>query len=235
MGHTDAPKKNVARNAALDTSTSCMTSMVTAPTRDALPTRYSLLSRLEHWDDHQSWKEFFETYWRLIYSVATKSGLTDAEAQDVVQETVICVAKDIHKFKRDRAAGSFKGWLRNITRWRIADQFKRRNYPGRREDGEPSGAALSLENIPESADNGMDSMWEAEWRANLFKAALDRVKRRVREEHYQIFDLYVLREWPVMKVVRTLGVSIGQVYLAKHRVAAMVKKELRALEHQPVN
>lgn len=90
-----------------------------APLReDMIPTRYSLLSRLGNWDDDESWRTFFDTYWRLIYNTALKSGLSEAEAQDVVQETVICVAKDIQKFKRDRAEGSFKGWLRNLTRWR---------------------------------------------------------------------------------------------------------------------
>src|SRR5512138_772375 len=93
------------------------------------PTRYSLLSRLENWDDQQSWKDFFDTYWRLIYGLARSAGLTDSEAQDVVQETVICVAKDIHKFKREKELGSFKGWLRNIIRWRISDQLRKR-LPG---------------------------------------------------------------------------------------------------------
>ena len=83
-------------------------------------TRYSLLSRLQDWQDNKSWQEFFETYWRLVYSVALRSGLTKPEAQEVVQETFICVAKSIHQFKRDRTKGWFKGWLRNITRWRIA-------------------------------------------------------------------------------------------------------------------
>jgi len=58
-----------------------------------IPTRRTLLSRLKNWNDQESWKEFFETYARLIYSVAAKAGLTDAEAQDVVQETVIIVAR----------------------------------------------------------------------------------------------------------------------------------------------
>src|SRR6266850_763402 len=91
-----------------------------------LPTRYSLLSRLHNWDDQESWKDFFDTYWRLIYGLALKSGLTEEEAQDTVQETVISVAKHIEKFNRDPAKGSFKGWLRNIIRWRIADQLKKR-------------------------------------------------------------------------------------------------------------
>src|SRR6185436_12392495 len=104
---------------------------------DLIPTRYSLLSRLQNWDDQESWKDFFDTYWRLIYSVAINSGLNEAEAQDVVQETVICVAKDVQKFKRDRAKGSFKGWLRNLTRWRIRDQLRNR-LPGQTESGEAS-------------------------------------------------------------------------------------------------
>ena len=102
-----------------------MSQTMTLPTDDPIPTRYSLLSRLQNWDDEDSWKDFFDTYWRLIYSVAIKSGLNATEAQDVVQETVISVAKDLHKFKRDRSLGSFKGWLRNITRWRIADQLRK--------------------------------------------------------------------------------------------------------------
>ena len=51
-----------------------------------LPTRRSLLTRLKDWDDQQGWREFFETYWRLIYSVATKAGLNDSDAQDIVRE-----------------------------------------------------------------------------------------------------------------------------------------------------
>src|SRR5512143_622133 len=88
---------------------------------EPIPTRYSLLSRLQDWDDQESWRTFYDTYWRLIYTAAIKSGLSEPEAEDVVQETVISVAKDIHKFRRDRARGSFKGWLKNLTRWRIAD------------------------------------------------------------------------------------------------------------------
>src|ERR1017187_727339 len=131
-----------------------MNCVMTLLVEDPIPTRYTLLSRLEDRGDQDSWKDFFDTYWRLIYSVAVKSGLTEAEAQDVVQETIISVARDIHKFKRDRALGSFKGWLRNLTRWRIADQLRKR--PGLRqheelsfgEDAEP----WTLAEIPDLAD-----------------------------------------------------------------------------------
>ena len=58
-----------------------------------IPTRQSLLTRLKHWDDQEGWQEFFDTYWRLIYGVARKAGLNDTEAQEVVQASVITVAK----------------------------------------------------------------------------------------------------------------------------------------------
>src|SRR5437867_10914593 len=52
-----------------------------------IPTRQSLLSRLKNWDDKASWRDFFNTYWKLIYSIGLKAGMTAEEAQDLVQET----------------------------------------------------------------------------------------------------------------------------------------------------
>jgi RNA polymerase sigma-70 factor (ECF subfamily) len=201
---------------------------------DFIPTRYSLLSRLQNWDDQDSWKDFFDTYWRLIYSVALKSGLTDAEAQEVVQETVIAVSKNIQKFKRDRELGSFKGWLRNLTRWRIADQLRKRTRLGSGETdvAREEFSTRDVADIPASPE--AESVWENEWRVNLMKVALENVKRLVKEEHYQMFDFYVVKEWPVGKVAQTLGVSTGQVYLAKFRVGALIKKEVRRLETREI-
>ena len=93
---------------------------------DLIPTRRSLLSRLRDLGDQESWSDFFHSYWRLIYEVALKAGLSDADAQEVVQETVISVAKQMPGFKYDRAKGSFKNWLQNTTRWRIQDQLRKR-------------------------------------------------------------------------------------------------------------
>jgi hypothetical protein len=64
-----------------------------------------LLHRLKDWGDDASWREFFEAYWELIYNVARKAGLTDTEAQEVVQETVIGVAKKIGGFEVEASRG----------------------------------------------------------------------------------------------------------------------------------
>src|SRR6266516_696826 len=196
-----------------------------------LATRRSLVEHLADWGDQLRWQQFFDTYSKLIYSTARQSGLTDAEAQEVVQETVITVAKKIDKLKYDPAIGSFKGWLLQITRWRIADQFRKREWgnakPPRVGDDR---LTATIERVPDSRVVDLDAVWEAEWKENLFAAAIARAKKKVDPKQFQIFDCYGRKEWPAQKVADQLRVSIGQVYLARHRVSAVLKKEIKALE-----
>src|SRR5439155_16210578 len=135
-----------------------------------IPTRSSLLSRLKNWDDQESWKDFFNTYWRLIYEVALKAGLSDAEAQEVVQETVILVAKKMQDFKYDPAVGSFKNWLLHTTRWRINDQFRKR-HPEReaiRRRPEDTARTATIDRIPDPAGLVLEEEWDEEWKKSLF-------------------------------------------------------------------
>ncbi|MGO8928167.1 MAG: RNA polymerase sigma factor [Limisphaerales bacterium] len=197
-----------------------------------IPTRQTLLTRLKNWDDQEGWREFFETYWRLIYGVARKAGLNDAEAQDVVQETVIAIAKEMKKgqFKYDPVRGSFKAWLLTLTQWRISDQFRKRQLVASRHP-DVAGKTKLMEAVPDfAAEERLSQCWDAEWQNNLMQAALDKVRPRVSARAFQIFQLHVRKDWPVEKVVQTLGVGKAQVYLAKHRISAMIQKELAKLE-----
>ena len=63
----------------------------------------------------------------------------------------------------------------------------------------------------------------------------DHELRRVKPKQFQMFDLYVLKEWPVREVARALGVSATHVYVNKHRVAGMIKAELKRLERKAVS
>jgi RNA polymerase sigma-70 factor (ECF subfamily) len=198
---------------------------------ELIPTRRSLLSRLKDWNDQQSWRVFFDTYWSLIYHVALKAGLTEAEAQDVVQETIIAVSKQMPTFEYDAAKGSFKGWLLRLTQWRIADQFRKRQ-PGieRRESGASTATrTATIERVPDPAGPALEAVWNQEWEGNLVRAALARVKRKVKAKQYQIFDFAVLKGWPISEVAQTLGVSSGMVYVTKHRISRLMRKEIDTL------
>src|SRR5712671_4553337 len=118
---------------------------------DSLPTQRSLLSRLRDLGDSDSWRTFFDTYWRLIYNLARKSGLSDADAQDVVQETVIAVARKMPEFRYDPAKGSFKQWLLLITRRRIHDHLRKLYRSERGIGAGETDAAAPAEKPPDSA------------------------------------------------------------------------------------
>ncbi len=197
-------------------------------------TRKSLIERLKDWDDQKSWEEFYSTYWRLIYHVALKAGLSSDGAFDVVQETVLTVAKQTKNWKFNPEAGSFKNWLMNIARWRIADYFRRRQKHdqaiARPVEDDDDRRTSSLDRLEDLSTSQLERVWNAEWASHLTDSALELVRKRVSPKQYQIFDCYVVREWPARKVAKELGVSLAQVYLAKHRVGALLKMEIRALE-----
>ena len=191
-------------------------------------TRHSLVERLVNLEDQARWQEFFETYWRFIYGVARKAGLSDAEAQDVVQETVIAVARNITAYERQ--AGSFKSWMLQVTRWRIIDAVRKRAPVGPAKRERTRAGTATIDRLPDEAAAGLAESWEEEWQQNLLSAALERIKRKVDARHYQIFDCAVLKEWPASKVAKQLDVNIAQVYLVKHRLGTMLKREIRALD-----
>jgi RNA polymerase sigma-70 factor (ECF subfamily) len=205
-------------------------------TDDLLPTRRSLLGRLKDWRDDRSWQEFFDTYWRLIYGVALKAGLSPNEAEEVVQETMLSVAKKMKDFRYDAARGSFKGWLLQLTGWRITNQFHRRSV--RRTSGDPELAHGDLSVAAMEPDTQfvvppeLYKLWQQEWELNLMQAALDRVRKHVQPKHFQVFDLAVLQHKPLKQIQEFLDLSMAEVYLAKHRVGKLVQRELARLRKQ---
>jgi len=198
---------------------------------DLIPTRHSLLDRLKDWQDQESWREFFNTYWKLVYGVALRAGLSETEAEDVVQETFISLAKTMPDFKYDPKVCAFKTWLQHLTRKRINDQFRKRR-PVRVKSGaaKDNARTSTIERVPDPAGLDVDALWDEEWKKNLFDAATERVKARVNPKHYQMFYLSVVKQMPVAEVASTLRVSASRIYLAKHRISALLKKEVRILE-----
>lgn len=197
------------------------------PDRASPPTRKSLLVRLKNWGDEESWHEFYKIYEKMIYETALRAGLRSVEAQEVVQETLLSVAKKIAGFDYNPETGSFKGWLLQITRRRIVDQMRKR-----KPDAAPvvSGiATLSVEQVSDPSSR-FETLWNEEWHQALLDMARAVVKRKVGARQYRMFDLYVLQQLPLKKVTKTLGVNAAQVYMAKYRITNLLKKELHNLE-----
>jgi len=213
------------------------------PTDELIPTRWTLLSRLKDAADADSWQEFFDTYWRLIYGVARKAGLTDVEAQEVVQEVVIGVARKMPEFRCDPAAGSFKAWLLQVTRRRIVDQFRKRQPwsptqpprgPEAPAEGNGTARTSTIERVPDPEGANLDAVWEGEWQQHLLDRALARVRQTADPEQFQMFDLHVRLGLPAREVARKLDVSLPRVYFAKYKIGALLKRQVQRLEQRGV-
>lgn len=207
---------------------------MTDPTDSLLPTRSSLLSRLRHASDAASWQHFFDNYGKLIYQFCRRAGLDGQEAEEVTQETIVAVSQELPKFKFDRSKGSFKGWLWRVTRNHVADFLKKKYREGARrailpeaKPGETGGMDLFA-----ATGDEPDALWEEEWKANLLERALKRVRSQVSARSFQIFHLSSVKGWSVDQIKEALRMGRAQIYLARHRVGRLVKKEIEDLRKE---
>ena len=192
-------------------------------------TRSSLLERLRDLDNKAGWNQFFDAYWHLLYRVALRTGLTPHAAEDVVQDTVVAVAREIGKFEYDRRQGTFKGWLFTVLHRRIADHCRKqkRQLP----QNTDSNAAINLETLPDPNGVDLERIWSEEWATNLVSTALGRVRHRISDRDYQIFHCITIQGWTVLQTCRQLQLNPAQVYVAKHRVGKCLKTEIQKLQN----
>ena len=208
-----------------------MQSMPMKPEAPLLETRSSLIQRLKATINGESWEEFFHTYWELIYNVARRAGLSEADAQDIVQETILKVHNSLDRFEYNRKRGTFKGWLRTVTRSRWNDFFKKQQRrPALNQPLEE--AADELQNLEDPEGPEIEKIWDEEWNRNLIQAALSRTKKLSSPKQFQIFKCHYIDEWTVRETCRTLGVNAAQVYMAKQRVGKIFREAVETLQEQ---
>jgi RNA polymerase sigma-70 factor (ECF subfamily) len=192
----------------------------------------ALIGRLHNLDDHQSWDAFYRAYWKLIYRFACERGLNDGEAREVVQDTLLSVARSLHGFRPEREGGSFKRWLLCLTRRRAVDHVRRRprELPMRSRADTATGGTGTAERVADPHGSEAEGRWQQQWEAQVLESALEKLKRRVSPRHYQVFDHAVVKGQPAARVAKTLGLNTAQVYLVKHRVLRDFKQMLKAFQ-----
>ena len=197
------------------------------------PTRRTLLERLRNLHDDDSWREFCQTYAWLVGRAATRAGLDDQETEDVVQATLISVARGIGQFRYEPEKCSFKGWLMNLTRHHIIDSFRKRRTQARLFNPWPSDADhhAAVEEVADgAAEQAFENLWTEEWHQQLLEATDSRVRRRLNPVHYQVYYLHVVKGRPVLEVSQALGVGVLSAHVICHRVVRKMRREVQRLE-----
>jgi len=194
---------------------------------EAPATRPSLLVRLRDTGDERAWAEFVEIYHPLVYGLARRRGLQDADAADLVQEVFRTVAVAVSRYDPDPAKGSFRGWLSTIARNLIVNLLRaqRRQFQG---SGETDLIEL-LEARPAPACEE-SAIFDAEYRRRLLAWAADRVRGEFTKPAWQAFWQTAVDGQPPADVAKALGMTLGTVYQYKSRVVVRIRREIEQAE-----
>jgi RNA polymerase sigma-70 factor (ECF subfamily) len=188
-------------------------------------TRLSLLVRLRDADDSQAWADFVNLYAPLVYGMARRHGLQDADAADLTQDVMRALVNAVPQFRYDPTRGRFRGWLFTVARNQLRKflQARRRQPVG---TGDPE-ADLLLRQQPAPEEV---AAWEQEYQARLFELASERVRESFRPATWEAFWRSTVGGEDASAVGASLGMSVGAVYIARTRVLARIREEVRLLE-----
>lgn len=191
-----------------------------------LTTRPSLLVRLRDAEDSEAWRQFVELYASLIYRLARKRGLQDADAADVTQEVFHKVSTAIRKLEYDPRCGSFRGWLLTLARHGLHDFFARRKQQDK--GSGDSDVQMRLEEQPCHEEE--ETFWDREYERRVFAWAVERVRPCFKEPTWQAFWQVAVEGKTSGEVSQALGMTVGAVYVAKCRVQTRLRAEIQELE-----
>ena len=193
---------------------------------DSPATRPSLLLRLRDPQDAPAWNDFVQVYAPLIHRFGVRHGLQEADADDVTQEVLRCVAEAIGHWDYDPRAGRFRSWLFTITRNQLLNCMQRRKRQPR-VTGD-TGMQEMLENVPATAEDA-EAFWDQEYERQLFRWAAEQVRGQFSERHWQAFWRTAVEEQDASQVAAALQMSVGALYIAKSRVLGQLRQKIQEL------
>jgi RNA polymerase sigma-70 factor (ECF subfamily) len=188
-------------------------------------TRPSLLVRIRDARDRDAWGEFVEIYAPLVYDMARRRGLQDADAADLTQDVLRSVSGAIGRLDYDPKKGSFRSWLFTVTRNALNTFFELQRRTPR---GSGDMAVQSwLEGQPSPDEES--ALWDREYQQRLLTHAAEAVRPFFEDGTWQAFWQTAVLGKPGKDVAAGLGISVGAVYIAKSRVIARIKERIREL------
>jgi RNA polymerase sigma-70 factor (ECF subfamily) len=195
---------------------------------DPFQTRSSLLRRAASWDE-ESWEELFRIYRKLVAAAARHAGLGEMEADEVVQDVFVQVARKLPEFQVGQEHGSFRGWLLQQTRWRISDKFRERAKGNAGQAGmEATGTGTApIERIPTEPE--LHGLWADEEGQLILRAAMAALRKQVSARDLQVFDLRIEQGRPATEVAAIHGMKRANIDLIVHRVRSQLEQEVARL------
>ncbi|MCP4757850.1 MAG: RNA polymerase sigma factor [Planctomycetes bacterium] len=191
---------------------------------DVTHTTTALLNGLNADDGDAAWELLDRRYRPIITGLARRLGLSDQDAQDVSQETMLRVLSEYRSGKYDRDRGRMRSWILAIARTKIADMHRKR---GVRKEYRGESALVTM---PTEAE--LDDLWSNERRQVILREALIELQStsKMADRTIRAFEMLVFHHRPVTDIAAELNMTENDIYLAKSRVAAKLRDTVQTLE-----
>ncbi|OQZ02008.1 MAG: hypothetical protein B6D36_13530 [Planctomycetes bacterium UTPLA1] len=176
-----------------------------------------LLGQIKQLSNDDDWSAFFDLYAPLVFRVAKVQGLQDDDCEEIVQQVMVAVMRQIAEFEYRPDLGRFRDWLAQMTRHKIADLMKARSRSILAAKASGSVAC------PDSFDP-FEQMWERQWQRALLERSIEQARNQIGPEVFQAFWLRVVDGWNGGDVADFLGISTSAVHVYKHRVVSLVRE-----------
>lgn len=189
-------------------------------------TSVSLLEKLrDSPTDKPSWNEFVNRYGPRIQAWCLAWGLQPADADDVTQNVLLAVSRQIDRFEYN-PNGRFRSWLKTVTRRAWCDSLERRKKTSREVHGDSILMVLSDDAAPNSLIEALDEECQRE----ILEVAMRRVEKRVQAQTWQAFHLTEIQQMTPDDAAARLEMKAGSVYVARNRIRKMLISEVERLE-----
>jgi len=194
-------------------------------------TRASLILQIADVHNAQAWGEFAQLYQPVLYRLARRRGFQHADAEELVQEVMLAVARAVERFapEKDGETGRrrFRDWLHRIARNLMV------NFLTRRKHQVWGSGKTDMQRLLEAecdAGSPVTQMFEVEYRRQAFRQAAELVRQTVSENTWEAFWRSTIDDQPAGEVARQLNMSVGSVYIARSRVMARLRAHVREIE-----
>ena len=186
-------------------------------------THKTLLERIRTGDEI-SWQEFYDRYSPAVLNICSNAGFSESEGLDILQNVMLKIFRNdlVAKFNAERAR--FRTYFNNIVHSCIKDFLKKK----RRTEPEITGVEIPETPVPAELEEKI----EAEWKNQMLKEALDRLRSQVKEETFLAFQLTAIQGQSIRAAAEFIRMDPNMVYVARSRCTARLRKIIAELNSE---
>jgi RNA polymerase sigma-70 factor (ECF subfamily) len=184
-------------------------------------TSVSLLEHLRSNPEGEAWRRLVELYTPLLHAWLARHGVQTSDADDLVQEVLAVIVRQLPSFEHNRRSGAFRSWLRAIAVHRLRDFWRRRNY---RPDAAGGSEFVKQLDQLEDPHSSASRVWDQDHDRHIVRQLLESIRGEFRQATWDAFAGVMLEGQKPAEVANRLGVSVNAVLLAKSRILARLRQ-----------